>query len=104
MQGISHILAVSLRKTVKEQAMDELKEKRFLEDITWLIKSFNKGNIVVPLKVGERVGRIKARYPTVGKYCAIEIKTSEDRKESKGYPLIKSLRESKEQPLPDVMS
>src|SRR3989339_1712487 len=45
-----------------------------------LKKSFQKGNIVIPLKIGERIGRIKAKYPTIGKYYEFEIQTSEDNK------------------------
>lgn len=80
LEGINHILGVSIGKKIKEQSMDELKEKRFLEDISRLIKSFNKGNVVVPVKVGERIGKIKARYPTVGRYYSIDLKISEDGK------------------------
>lgn len=79
-EGYSHILGVSRGKTIKEQSMDALKEKRFLEDMGRLKKSFEKGNVVVPAKVGERIGRIKAKYPTVGKYYIIDLKISENGK------------------------
>lgn len=79
-EGYSHILGVSRGKTIKEQSMDALKEERFLEEIGRLKKSFEKGNIVVPVKVGERIGRIKAKYPTVGKYYTIELKIAENGK------------------------
>ena len=76
----SHILSVSRGKTAKEQSMNEQKEKRFLEDMNRLIRSFEKGNILVPVKVGERIGRIKARYPSAAKYYSIDIDISEDGK------------------------
>lgn len=76
----SHILSVSRGKTVKEQSMDAQKEKRFLEDMNRLKRSFEKGNILVPVKVGERIGRIKARYPSAAKYYSIDLEISEDGK------------------------
>lgn len=79
-ENSSHILSVSRGKTAKEQSMDTLKETRFLEDVERLKKSFKKGNILVPAKVGERIGRIKAKYPSVGKYYSIELEISEDGK------------------------
>lgn len=72
------VLCASKGRIIKEQKMDELKETRFLEDIEKLNHSFQKGNIVVPLKIGERIGRIKNKYPSVGKYYDITIELSED--------------------------
>ena len=74
------VLAASIGRTAKEQSMDTLKEKRFTEDMEGLKKSFEKGNILLPFKIGERVGKIKAKYPTIGKYYEIEIKLSDDEK------------------------
>lgn len=76
----NHVLSVSQGKTEKEQGMDALKEKRFIEDIDRLKKSFEKGSIILPIKIGERIGKIKSKYPTVGKYYDIEIQISEDNK------------------------
>ena len=74
------VLAASIGRTAKEQSMDALKEKRFTEDMEGLKKSFEKGNILLPVKIGERIGRIKAKYPTIGKYYEIEVKLSDDQK------------------------
>ena len=74
------VLAASIGRTKKEQGMDALKEERFLVDIENLKKSFEKGNILIPVKIGERIGKIKAKYPTVGKYYEIDIKSSDDNK------------------------
>ncbi len=74
------VLAASIGRTAKEQGMDSLKEERFLVDIENLKKSFEKGNIIIPVKIGERIGKIKAKYPTVGKYYEIETKVSDDNK------------------------
>jgi transposase len=74
------VLAASIGRTAKEQGMDTLKEERFLVDIANLKKSFEKGNIIMPVKIGERIGKIKAKYPTVGRYYEIETKVSDDNK------------------------
>lgn len=76
----THVLAASIGRIAKEQSMDTLKEQRFFQDIEKLRKSFEKGNILIPIKIAERVGKIKAKYPTVGKYYEIEIKISDDNK------------------------
>jgi transposase len=34
----------------------------------------------MPVKIGERIGKIKAKYPTVGRYYEIETKVSDDNK------------------------
>ena len=75
-----YVLAASIGRTAKEQGMDTLKEERFLVDIANLKKSFEKGNIIMPVKIGERIGKIKAKYPTVGRYYEIETKVSDDNK------------------------
>ena len=74
------VLAASIGRNAKEQGMDTLKEERFLVDVENLKKSFEKGNILIPVKIGERIGKIKAKYPTVGKYYEIEVNVSEDNK------------------------
>jgi transposase len=74
------VLSASTGRNAKEQGMDALKEERFLIDIEKLKKSFEKGNILLPVKIGERIGKIKAKYPTVGKYYEIEVKISDDNK------------------------
>lgn len=74
----AYVLAASIGKIAKEQSMDALKEERFLTDMQNLKKSFEKGNILIPFKIGERIGKIKAKYPTIGKYYEFEIKTSDD--------------------------
>jgi transposase len=77
---VCHVIAVSRRRIDKEESMDELKEKRFLEDIGRLKTSFMKGNICVPEKIGERIGRIKSKYPSSAKYYDIHLKISENNK------------------------
>lgn len=83
------VLAASIGRSKKEQGMDALKEERFLVDIENLKKSFEKGNILLPVKIGERIGKIKTKYPTVGKYYDIEVKLSDDNKKVTEITLVK---------------
>lgn len=83
------VLAASIGRSKKEQGMDALKEERLLVDIENLKKSFEKGNILLPVKIGERIGKIKTKYPTVGKYYDIEVKLSDDNKKVTEITLVK---------------
>lgn len=76
----AYVLATSIGRTVKEQGMDALKEQRFMEDMEKLKKQLDKGNLKLAVKIAERIGKIKAKYPTVGKFYEIELKISEDNK------------------------
>jgi len=69
----SRILVFSEGRKQKETAMDTVKEKRFLEDLNRLNKSVTKGSIQQKDKVAERVGKIKAKYPSVQRYYTIDI-------------------------------
>jgi hypothetical protein len=71
--NIAKVLTISVKKSYKEQSMDQLKEKRFLEDIEKLNISITKGNILMPHKVGERIGRIKTKYASCSRFYDIEI-------------------------------
>lgn len=73
----SRILVFSEGRKQKEAAMDTLKEKRFLEDLTKLGQSVNKGTIHQKDKVAQRVGKIRAKYPTVQRYYTIDISRDE---------------------------
>lgn len=70
----------SLRKEAKELSMDRLKESRMLEDLDRLQKSVRKGNIVVPDKVSERIGRIRQKYSGISAVYDMELIPCEDRK------------------------
>ncbi len=79
-QDTCNLLVASSGRSMKERSMDSLKEQRFLEDIGRLLTSFKKGNILIPGKISERVGRIRQKYPSICKYYDIEVKLSEDQK------------------------
>jgi len=79
--GKARLLVASAARKEKEEAMDTLKESRFLEDAGRLKRSVAKGNVILATKVNVRIGRLLQRYPTVAKYYDIEAVTeSDDRK------------------------
>jgi len=69
----SKVLCLSRRKGNKEASIDQLKEKRFLEDLQRLYHSLYKGNIKRKEKVWERIGRIRERYPAIAKHYEIQV-------------------------------
>lgn len=73
--GKARLLVASKAKKEKEEAMDGLKEKRFLEDVRKLGASVKGGNVIMAQKVAVRIGRIMQRYPSVSKYYNIEAVT-----------------------------
>jgi transposase len=75
----SRVLVISEGRKAKEDAMDALKESRFLEDINRLAGSVDKGNISSIVKVHERIGRLKQKYPSIAKYYDINVETSNDK-------------------------
>jgi transposase len=78
--GVARLLVLSTAKKQKEEAMDSLKEKRFLEDAGSLKRSVLKGNVTLVPKVGIRIGRLLQRYPTVSKYYDIDTETDKEGK------------------------
>ncbi len=71
--GHARLLVLSQERKAKEEAMNTLKEKRFLEDYNALKSSIAKGNVILLEKVATRIGRIMGRYPTVSKYYELNI-------------------------------
>lgn len=67
----ARVLVQSEGRVAKEQAMDSLKEKRFREDVEGLAGSVEKGNVIVPEKVGRRIGRILQKYPSMARYYEV---------------------------------
>ena len=89
------VLCFSDGREQKECAIDALKEKRFLEDIGKLSASVEKNNISLVEKVSERLGRIKAKYPTVTRYYDIRLMFDE-KDARKIYQIAWSKKEAKE--------
>jgi len=71
-KNTAELLVLSRARKEKEEAIDKLKEARFLNDIDTLKKSISKGNVSLTEKVALRIGRIFGKYPSVSKYYDIE--------------------------------
>ena len=67
------VLCLSEGREKKEQAMDKLKEERFLKDLENLRKSIGKKTIKLVEKVAERIGRLKQKYSSITKYYDIGL-------------------------------
>jgi len=87
--NLARLLVASQAKKEKEQAMDTLKEKRFLEDVQTLKSSIAKKNIILLEKVSTRIGRIMGRYPTVSKYYKLQITPTSDSKKAEDLVILK---------------
>ena len=71
--SVSRVLVYSEGRDQKESAIDEVKEKRFLEDVARLQQSVEQGNIQMKEKVAERVGKIKAKYGSIQRHYELEL-------------------------------
>ncbi len=77
---VSRVLGYSLSREHKEQSIDSLKEARFLTDIDNLKSRIGKGNLVIPEKVGERVGKLKNKHAFISHCYEIDLVFTEDEK------------------------
>ena len=73
--GLARLLVLSQAKKQKEEAMDTLKESRFLEDAGKLKKSVSRGSIMLLPKIQIRIGRLMQKYSTVAKYYDMDTET-----------------------------
>ncbi|MEI7636418.1 MAG: transposase, partial [Syntrophus sp. (in: bacteria)] len=80
LEETSRVLVFSEGREEKEQAMDALKESRFLTDLRRLNTSVINGNIILSDKVGERIGKIKTKYSSIQRHYDIQLVYSEDNK------------------------
>ena len=78
--NIARLLVLSEAKKEKEEAMDSLKEARFLEDVGKLKKSVSRGSVMLLPKIQIRIGRLIQKYPTIAKYYDIDTKTDKSGK------------------------
>lgn len=90
----SRVLCLSAGREQKEQAMDALKEERFLQDLGRLQTSVAKGNIQLAEKVGERVGRLRERYPSIAPHYDIVLQLDDTQK--KVTAVIHAKKESRD--------
>lgn len=95
---VAHVLSFSISKQEKELAMDSQREQRFLADLARLRRSVEAGNIVVPAKISERVGRLKQKYPGIGHCYQVDVAVSDGEKRATSLRWTK-LRPGEERPL-----
>ena len=80
-EGKARVLCASVGRKEKEQGMDRLQEKRFLEALERLSGRIRMKRLKKMEKVWERVGRIRERYPSIAQYYTVTTETSPDGKE-----------------------
>ncbi|WP_152626124.1 IS1634 family transposase, partial [Acidithrix ferrooxidans] len=68
----------SLGRSKKESAISSQANERFLVDITSLNTSITKGSISKTTVVSERIGRIKAKYPSIASKYEISLEYHQD--------------------------
>jgi len=87
--GLARLLVASQDRKAKEEAMDNLKEKRFLGDANALKLSITKKNVILLEKVAARIGRIMGRYPTVAKYYELRVVPDTANKKAANLIIVK---------------
>jgi len=97
-EGKARVLCASVGRKEKEQGMDRLQEKRFLEALERLSGRIRMKRLKKMEKVWERVGRIRERYPSIAQYYTVTTETSPDGKEvqSLRWEVRKDEREQRE--------
>jgi transposase len=72
------LLCVSPARAEKERGIRERQEKKLVKDLEALSKSvrsaFERGEPMTDEDLGERIGRLRERYPRVGRYYRVERK------------------------------
>lgn len=68
---VAKVLCLSYRRHCKEEGMDRLKEVRFIEAMTQIARSVEKGSLKRSDKVWQRIGRVNERFPSVAKYYTV---------------------------------
>ena len=89
LEETSRVLVFSEGREEKEQAIDALKEKRFLEDLGRLNNSVLNGNIILDYKIGERIGKIKAKYSSIQRHYNIQLVYDADNTKIQGISWAK---------------
>ncbi len=65
------VLCHSEERVAKDRAIREKQEQRFLADLDRLQQRIEKGRLKREIAIGEAIGRLKERYPRVGRYHTI---------------------------------
>ena len=85
-------------KELKERSMNEQFQQRFEEEMQKIADSLTKkGGIKQADKVHERIGRLKQKFPSIGRYYNIDVEVApkpEQKKKSKGKEIKKTKKEN----------
>ncbi len=71
--GDTYVLCISDARREKDKAIRQKQEKRFKSDLNRLKDSVKKGRLKSLKKIYERMGRLRERYPRVGRYYRMEF-------------------------------
>ena len=84
-------------KELKERSMNELFRSRFESGLQNISDSLSKkGGVKKEVKVHERIGRLKQKYPSVQRFFNIEVETmSEEKQEKETKKRTRAAKESK---------
>ena len=69
----TYVLCISDARQEKDKAIRQKQEKRFKSDLNRLKDSVKKGRLKSLKKIYERMGRLRERYPRVGRYYRMEF-------------------------------
>ncbi len=72
------VLCLSAGRVLKDRAIRERQEKKFLADLEKLKKRVGTGSMKTAKKIYEAVGRIRERYSRVGRYYEIDFDDKTD--------------------------
>jgi len=76
------ILCLSSERVAKDRAIREKQEDRFLRDVAKLQARIQNGRLKQDVKIGEAIGRLKERYPRVGRYHSLVFNSKTRRLEA----------------------
>ncbi|MBT9161201.1 MAG: hypothetical protein DDT26_02505 [Dehalococcoidia bacterium] len=93
---VAKVLCLSYRRHCKEAGMDRLKEERFIEDMTKIARSVEKGSLKRQDKVWQRIGRVHEKYPSVAKYYAVTTQNKDQDIVSVGWHLKEVARHTRD--------
>ena len=93
--GEAYILCLSEGRKLKDRAIREKQEQRFLAEVKKLQARIAAGKLKKEVKIGEAIGRMRERYPRVGRYYPLtyddQLKRIDDARDKAKYELATEL-------------
>lgn len=83
LEETSRIICLNESRLQEYTSINVKKEEDFIEDIKKIENSINKGYLKVVEKVGERIEKLKQKYPSIAGYYDININLNEETKKVK---------------------